>query len=298
MSRIELLNPNKKGREAEALGTRLRQLLAQTETIATSAAESSAPHNGTTGVVGSTTGAPRGPERPPNRSVLPSPESGSAILNHPTTSTRDQIGFSTSGKKRSISPMSNQPIANERLLHEAEVAQKFLEAPNEDSFAELFNIFTPQLVAFFRARNCEFALAEDLAQDVMLIVYRKGEQIRDGTLFRAWLFKIARNALCRHYGKRTREVETVDLADVTDRSVAASHKPVATAAFEFLHWMAFLDSREREVITLRFIEQWEYHEIGSTQAIPIGTVQWKVFNAKKKLAPHLTTRQEITCKAA
>jgi RNA polymerase sigma-70 factor (ECF subfamily) len=178
------------------------------------------------------------------------------------------------------------------------VTQKFLEAQNEDSFTDLFNTFRPQLVVFFRARSCELALAEDLAQEVMLTVYRKAVQIRDRTLFRAWLFKIARNALCRHYGKQTREVETVDLADVADRLVAASHKPAGTPAFEFFHWMAFLDSREQEVMRLRFIEEWEYHEIAAAQAIPIGTVQWRVFNAKKKLAPYLTTRQNITRKAA
>jgi hypothetical protein len=82
----------------------------------------------------------------------------------------------------------------------------------------------------------------------MLIVCRNAEQIRDRTLFRAWLFKIARNALCRHYGKQKWEVETMDLADVTDRLVAASHKRAATVAFEFLHWMAFWDSQEREVM--------------------------------------------------
>src|ERR1700688_3588190 len=190
--------------------------------------------------------------------------------------------------------MSNQPIANERLLHEAAATQRFLEAPNEHSFSDLFKTFTPQLVAFFRVRYCELALAEDLAQEVMLIVYRKAAQIRDRTLFRAWLFKIARNALCRHYGKQTREVETVDLADVTDYLVAGSHKPSVTPAFEFLHWMAFLDWGEREVMTLRLIEQWEYHEIAAAQAIPIGTVQWRVFTAKKKLAPYLTTRQDMT----
>ena len=185
--------------------------------------------------------------------------------------------------------MGNELIANERLLREGAVTETFLEAPNEESFADLFKTFTPQLVAFFRARGCEPALAEDLTQEVMLAVYRKAAQVRDRALFRAWLFKIARNALCRHYGKQTREVETVDLADVADRLVAASHTPAATPAFEFLHWMAFLDSREREVMTLRFIEQWEYHEIAAAQAIPIGTVQWRVFNAKKKLAPYLTT---------
>jgi len=194
--------------------------------------------------------------------------------------------------------MSNQPMANERSLRERAVAEKFLETPDEDSFADLFKTFTPQLVAFFRTRRCDLALAEDLAQEVMCTVYRKASQIRDRTLFRAWLFKIARNALCRHYGKQSREVDTVDLADVPDRSVAASHKPAATPAFEFMRWMAFLDSREREVMKLRFIEQWEYHEIAAAQAIPIGTVQWRVFNAKKKLAPYLTTRQNITRKAA
>jgi len=34
---------------------------------------------------------------------------------------------------------------------------------------------------------------------------------------------------------------------------------------------------------LRFVEEWEYHEIASSQAVPIGTVQWRVFNLKKRL---------------
>lgn len=176
--------------------------------------------------------------------------------------------------------------------------KKFLETPNEDSFAELFKTFTPQLVAFFRTRGSDLASAEDLAQEVMLTVYRKASQVRDRTLFRAGLFKIARNALCRHYCKQSRELDTLDLADVADRSAAASHKPAATPAFEFMHSMAVLDSREREVMKLRFVEQWDYHEIAAAQAIPIGTAQWRVFNAKKKLAPHLKARPGITRKAA
>ncbi|MGA7415077.1 MAG: RNA polymerase sigma factor [Bryobacteraceae bacterium] len=194
--------------------------------------------------------------------------------------------------------MNNRSIANERLRREVAVTEEFLDAPNADSFSDLFNIFTPQLVAFFRARNCALPLAEDMAQEVMFTVYRKAAQIRNRPLFRAWLFKIAHNALCRHYSKQTREVETVDLAEVSDRLVAASNKPAGTPAFEFLHWMAFLDSRESEVLTLRFIEQWEYHEIATAQATPIGTVQWRVFNAKKKLAPHLAPCRTISREAA
>src|ERR1700722_19349392 len=187
--------------------------------------------------------------------------------------------------------MIDQTIASERSLQECVAAQNFLESPNEDTFAPVFRIFTPQLVAFFRARGCQPALSEDLAQDVMLIVYRKADQLRDRTLFRAWLYKVARSSLCRYYEKQSRELDTVDLEKVSDSLVTSIKAPAATPAFEFQHWMSFLDSREQEALTLRFIEEWEYHEIAAAKAIPIGTVQWRVFNAKKKLVPHLRRRE-------
>jgi RNA polymerase sigma-70 factor (ECF subfamily) len=192
----------------------------------------------------------------------------------------------------------NPTAVSERFLQESAAAQNFLESPNDDTFAPLFYIFTPQLISFFRARGCEPALSEDLAQDVMLIVYRKVEQLRDRTLFRAWLFKIARSSLCRHYGRQSREVDTTDLEKVSDSLATSITVPAATPAFEFQHWMSFLDSREQEALTLRFIEEWEYHEIAAAKAIPIGTVQWRVFNAKKKLAPHLRRLESADCRAA
>jgi RNA polymerase sigma-70 factor (ECF subfamily) len=194
--------------------------------------------------------------------------------------------------------MMNPPMANDRAMREATVIERFLDSPDEESFADLFRVFTPQLVAFFRSRGCELALSEDLTQDVLLTVYRKAAQIRDRSLFRAWLFKIARNALFRQYGKQSREVETIDLENIAGRLVASSNKPAGTPAFEFNHWMALLESREREALTLRFVEEWEYHEIAAEKKIPIGTVQWRVFNAKKKLAPHLKAREARSREAA
>jgi RNA polymerase sigma-70 factor, ECF subfamily len=181
--------------------------------------------------------------------------------------------------------------------HECDVAERFLEQADEDSFGELFRIFSPQLVAFFRRRGHDTGLAEDLTQEVMLTVYRKAGQLRDHKLFRAWLFRVARNAACRHYAQRARQVPTVDLADLTKVLPASNQNPFAPAS-EFKDWMRFLDDQEKETMTLRFVEQWEYHEIAAAQAIPIGTVQWRVFNSKKKLAPHLSFRGQIYRKAA
>jgi RNA polymerase sigma-70 factor (ECF subfamily) len=187
--------------------------------------------------------------------------------------------------------MTHPWTEDERHRQERTVTEEFLESPTEASFHSLFRIFTPQLTSFFRARGCEPALGEDLSQEVMFTVYRKAAQLRDRTLFRAWLFKIARSVLCRYYGKRSREVETIGLENLADRLLVSGEMTAGTPAFEFLDWIEFLDEREQETLRLRFIEEWEYHEIAAAQETPIGTVQWRVFNAKKKLAPHLKRRQ-------
>ena len=181
--------------------------------------------------------------------------------------------------------------------HECDVAERFLDQADENSFNDLFRVYSPQLISFFRRRGHETGVAEDLAQEVMLTVYRKAGQLRDHRLFRSWLFKVARNTACRYYAQRSRQVPTVDLAEMTEFLPAADRSPFGPAS-EFKDWMKFLGKQERETMTLRFVEDWEYHEIAAAQALPIGTVQWRVFNSKKKLAPHLASRGEVLRKAA
>src|SRR3954454_17465154 len=158
--------------------------------------------------------------------------------------------------------MTNEPIPNGRPHEELLVTDRFLDNPNEHSFSALFKVFFPQLVSFFRARSREFALAEDLAQEVMLTVYRKSGQIRDRYSFRGWLFKIAHNTLCRYYDGQARSVRTVQLVEAGEQLPTQDHSlPAGTLAFEVLHWIESLDSRESEMMKLKYIEQWEYHEI-------------------------------------
>jgi RNA polymerase sigma-70 factor, ECF subfamily len=180
---------------------------------------------------------------------------------------------------------------------EIEAVERFLKHADEGSFSALFRTFSPQLVSFFRRRGHDLGVAEDLAQDVMLTVYRKAGQLRDQKLFRAWLFQVARNAACRHFVQRTRQLPTVDLADMTESLPAPNQNPFGPTT-EFREWMKFLDAQESETMTLRFVEEWEYHEIAAAKAIPIGTVQWRVFNSKKKLAAHLSPQREIHGRAA
>jgi RNA polymerase sigma-70 factor (ECF subfamily) len=180
---------------------------------------------------------------------------------------------------------------------EFEVAEQFLNQGDEDSYNELFRLLSPQLVAFFRRRGHENSTAEDLAQEVMITVYRRAGQVRDHKLFRAWLFRVARNTAYRYFAQCTRQVPTVDIADMSE-SLAAPGQGACGPTSEFKDWMKFLDPTEQEAMTLRFVEEWEYHEIAAAKGIPIGTVQWRVFNSKKKLAVHLRPIQDALPKAA
>ena len=190
--------------------------------------------------------------------------------------------------------MIDSKAAYDRARWELRVTDNLLESPNDESFTEVFLMFTPQLMSFFRSQGCPPDLSEDLSQEVMLAVYRKSRQIRDRTRFRSWLFTIGRHALYRHCRKQWPEADRVDLESVIDTNA----NPAGPPAFEFHRWMSFLESREREALTLRFVEEWEYHEIAAAKAVPIGTVQWRVFNAKKKLAAHLKSPELFRRQAA
>lgn len=183
------------------------------------------------------------------------------------------------------------------ITRDYDVTEQFLNQGDDDSFSAVFGLYSPQLVAFFRRRGHETCTAQDLAQDVMLTVYQRAGQVRDHRLFRAWLFKVAHNAAHRHFARRMRRVPTVDMDDVGELLAGHGNSPRGPAS-EFMDWMKFLDPKEQETMTLRFVEEWEYREIAAAQAIPIGTVQWRVFNSKKKLAVHLRRRQGELSKAA
>jgi RNA polymerase sigma-70 factor, ECF subfamily len=181
----------------------------------------------------------------------------------------------------------NGESQEERAFQENIVKDQFLENPNEHTFAALFNILSPQLLSFFRRRTPELGLAEDLTQEVMLTVYQKCGQVRDRKLFRAWVFKIAHNALYQHCGKWARAAGTVNIEEVENRLSAASSHAGEMPSFEFRRWMSVLSAQEQDVMTLRFVEEWEYHEIAAARGTPIGTVKWKVSDCKRKLAKHL-----------
>jgi RNA polymerase sigma-70 factor (ECF subfamily) len=169
-----------------------------------------------------------------------------------------------------------------RELHdEKEVIGRFLARPEHEGYSALFRRFVPQLVRYFRIRGCDGALADDLAQEVMLVVYRESRQLRDPELFRPWFFRIARNALLQHHRRQVRRPE-MPMGEETDSALVVTTDPLANVQFE--EWMDALEPEERELMRLRYADGLQYHEIAKMLEMPQGTVQWRIFQSVRKLS--------------
>jgi RNA polymerase sigma-70 factor, ECF subfamily len=161
---------------------------------------------------------------------------------------------------------------------------RFKAEPTEETFFDVVQAISPRMLRYFRACGADPAQAEDLLQDFLLSVFRGIQSLRDPALFWAWSYKIARNLYLQHIRRSATRMQTVPIEDV----ILASKMDDPWQQGSFNLWMRWLDIAEQNVLILRFVEDMEYHEIAETLGIPIGTVKWRIFQAKKKLLKRLT----------
>ncbi|MEP7340345.1 MAG: sigma-70 family RNA polymerase sigma factor [Acidobacteriota bacterium] len=174
-------------------------------------------------------------------------------------------------------------------MDDRQVIENFLLTGTEDAFCALFESVYPRLRRYFLLRGMEAGEAEDSAQNVMVIVYQHGGEVRQKELFQGWLFKVAKNELTRHWRQRQSRHRIAEMEPLTDELAEKLMTEVEMASqSNFADWMSYLEPAERELIILRFIEELSYEELAVALGIPVGTVKWRLFSAKKKLAPIIT----------
>jgi RNA polymerase sigma-70 factor (ECF subfamily) len=95
--------------------------------------------------------------------------------------------------------------------------------------------FAPRLRAFIRRRVRDDTLADDLAQETLLKVYRSRATLRDGTKLEAWLYQIARGTIIDHYRRqRPQEELSPTLSGESPDEMAALRTRVVTSMKRFL----------------------------------------------------------------
>jgi RNA polymerase sigma-70 factor, ECF subfamily len=165
---------------------------------------------------------------------------------------------------------------------------RFKAEPTEETFVDVVQVITPRILRYFQAHGADPAQAEDLLQDVLVAIFRSIQSLRDPALFWAWSYKIARNTYLQHIRKSSIALHSIPIEDV----VLTIKTPEPWQHGSFGAWMQRLDPAEQDVLILRFVEDMEYHEIAEALDIPIGTVKWRIFQAKKKLLKYLPQRKD------
>jgi len=170
-----------------------------------------------------------------------------------------------------------------RQSEERDALDAFLSTRSEAAFNTLAVMLFTKLVRYFAARGLEIATGEELAQNVLMTVYCKIQTLKDKNNFYGWFYKIATNEHLQYHRQRQRDIQTLDLDCVLAETRLRLYEqpPFDT---EFLEWIASLEADEQHILILRYIEELTYDEIASALELPLGTVKWKLFDAKMKLA--------------
>ncbi|GIP38489.1 RNA polymerase sigma factor [Paenibacillus sp. J31TS4] len=130
-------------------------------------------------------------------------------------------------------------------------------------------------------------LAEDLAQDAFLAVFRQASAGFVPERFKPWLYKIALNR-CRDHWKKAatqRETAQADSAALEEREAGGlmdlTHRQVER------QWMTEaleqLPESYRTVVVLRFYQDLSYAEIAEAAGLPLNTIKTRLLRGLRQL---------------
>ena len=160
------------------------------------------------------------------------------------------------------------------------------------AFEALVVRYQVRIVNYAAAMVHDLGVAEDVAQDTFVRAWSGLGRFRGESSFKTWLYRIATNVARTHLDRRGRQVGIADqsLDDDAARLQAGdvpSAAPDAEAAFvtrEAIDGaLARLPEEFRLALVLRDVEGLDYKEIAAVTGAPIGTVESRIFRARRRV---------------
>jgi RNA polymerase sigma-70 factor (ECF subfamily) len=187
-----------------------------------------------------------------------------------------------------------------------------VKAGDEQSFELLLRKYRTPLVNFLYRMVRDSAVAEDLAQEVFLRVYRARKDYAPSAKFTTWMFRIATNlALNSVRDNRYRQLEmsidhTVEMGDdeqpameVPDRTPSVEQQLVAQTRSEMiLRAVHSLPEKQRAAVLLHKYQELDYDEIARILECSESALKSLLFRAyetlRTQLAPLLNSERVST----
>jgi RNA polymerase sigma-70 factor, ECF subfamily len=171
---------------------------------------------------------------------------------------------------------------------------------DRSAFERLYHAYEKRVYHYVQTLVSDASLAEEVAGDTMLAVWRGAGSFACTSRVSTWIFGIARHKALdavRRSGRRQREVELDGAAELPhpqarpDDAVLRNQLAALTQRA-----MAALTREHREILRLVFYEEQPYEEISMLLGIPTNTVKTRVYYAKQRLKEqlaHLGHREPI-----
>ena len=180
---------------------------------------------------------------------------------------------------------SNDPAAALRRRMSA-LLVKVANEGDKAAFGEIFDHFAPRVKAYLMRLGAPGPQAEDLAQDVMVTVWRKAA-LFDARQASAstWIFTIARNRRIDSIRRARRpEIDPNDPLFVPDPEPQADALLVSAEREDRLRAaMAKLTADQRDLLARAFYDGKSHSEIAAATNLPLGTVKSRLRNIFGKL---------------
>lgn len=178
-------------------------------------------------------------------------------------------------------PMGNgRPSQLPRADHgHADLLVAVSERRDRQAFALLFGEFAPRIKAYARRSGADSGTAEDLAQDVMLTVWRRAGQFdRRKAGVSTWIFTIARNRRIDILRRERRpEIDPNEPAIKGEPEPSAEQAVLSAEGDGHLRGaLARLPGDQADLLRLAYFEDKSHSVIAAQLDLPLGTVKSRI----------------------
>jgi RNA polymerase sigma factor (sigma-70 family) len=164
---------------------------------------------------------------------------------------------------------------------------ELMHAVQSGDLSQLGVLFERYHVAVYRyclRMTSKPSLSEDMVQEAFTRVLKYARTFREGTNFRAWMFRVARNVCNDHYRKHRRETP------LEEPEKRVSEEPLVAETLEHEEDLGRLrvaleqlPEDRRELLILSRFERRKYDEIAQLLDCSVGAVKVRVHRAMKQL---------------
>lgn len=161
------------------------------------------------------------------------------------------------------------------------------------AFVALFDHFAPRVKSYLLRLGASPALAEDLAQDAMLAMWRKAALFDPSKASAAtWIFTIARNLRIDAIRRERRpEFDPNDPAFVPEEEIAADAQMVRDDDdARVRNALAQLSPDQAQVVQMSFYADKPHSQIAQELGLPLGTVKSRLRLAMVKIRTAIGSR--------